>query len=100
MAGDGSSGVLDGLNFLRGLGVAPGAQLVEQLYNPWHTQPDGMLLLMRESLSNGAFLSGNSWGPSGTPKGTTATRCRWTPACADADPNTPGNSRSHTYCQS
>ncbi|MEZ6083694.1 MAG: hypothetical protein R3E58_07065 [Phycisphaerae bacterium] len=34
MAGDGSSGTLDSFGFLRGMGVAPGANLVEQVYSP------------------------------------------------------------------
>ena len=69
MAADGSSGVLDNYGFLRGLGVAPGANIVEQKYSPFYTQPDGMLLLMRDSYANGASVSGNSWGPSDYPEG-------------------------------
>ena len=69
MAGDGSSSVLDVRGFLRGLGVAPGANLVEQLYSPTYTQVNGMLTLMQQSYANGASLSGNSWGPSSSPLG-------------------------------
>ncbi|MCH7812822.1 MAG: S8 family serine peptidase [Planctomycetes bacterium] len=69
MAADGSSGVLDGFGFLRGQGVAPGANLVEQVYAGTFNLPGGMLILMKDSYNNGASLSGNSWGPSGTPKG-------------------------------
>jgi subtilisin family serine protease len=69
MAGDGSSGVVDSNGFLRGLGMAPGANLVEQVYGPTFTQPGGMLKLMRQSHDNGADLSGNSWGPAGSPVG-------------------------------
>jgi hypothetical protein len=69
MAADGSSGVLDGFGFQRGLGMAPGASLVEQVYSPFFTQPGGMLLLMYDSARNGASLSGNSWGPAGSPRG-------------------------------
>lgn len=69
MAGDGSSGVVDGNGFLRGLGMAPGARLVEQVYSPHFQQAGGMLKLMRQSQANGAALSGNSWGPAGTPQG-------------------------------
>ncbi len=69
MAGDGASGTLDGLGFLRGLGIAPGANLVEQLYSPTYTQSGGMLEIMKQSYANGALLSGNSWGPSGSPLG-------------------------------
>ena len=69
MVADNSSGVLDSFGFARGMGVAPGAQLVEQLYNPTYTQANGMLELMKQSYANGASLSGNSWGPSGSPLG-------------------------------
>lgn len=69
MAGDGSSGVNDAAGFRRGLGMAPGARLIEQVYVGHFTQPGGMLKLMRQSHDNGADLSGNSWGPSGSPRG-------------------------------
>ncbi len=69
MAGDASSGITDSNGFLRGLGMAPGAKLVEQVYNPTFTQAGGMLKLMRQSHDNGAELSGNSWGPAGSPVG-------------------------------
>lgn len=69
MAADGASGTTDSNGFLRGLGVAPGANLVEQVYSPWFTQPGGMLLLMSDSVNSGAVLSGNSWGPAGSPRG-------------------------------
>ncbi|MDC8015544.1 S8 family serine peptidase [Tahibacter soli] len=69
MAGDGSSGVNDANGFRRGLGMAPGASLIEQVYSPTFTQAGGMLKLMRQSQDNGAYLSGNSWGPAATPRG-------------------------------
>jgi hypothetical protein len=69
MAADGSSGAVDPYGFLRGLGMAPGANLVEQVYSPWFTYPGGMLHLMSDSFHSGAALSGNSWGPSGSPLG-------------------------------
>lgn len=68
MAADGSSGVM-AAGFLRGLGAAPGANLVEQVYSPTFTQPGGMLTLMTQSVENDAVISGNSWGPSGSPQG-------------------------------
>ena len=91
MAADGSSGVLDPYGFLRGLGMAPGANLVEQVYNPWFTQPGGMLLLMTDSYNNGASLSGNSWGPSGSPLGYDDDTRQVDVGVRDADPDTPGN---------
>lgn len=69
IAGDGSSGVTTDTGFLRGLGMAPGANLIDQLYAPTFTQPGGMLMLMADSASNGALVSANSWGPSGSPRG-------------------------------
>ena len=73
MAGDGASGTTDSSGFLRGLGVAPGAELVEQVYSPFFTQDAGFGTSipagMADSVSNGAVLSGNSWGPAGSPRG-------------------------------
>ena len=91
MAGDGSSGVLDVRGFLRGLGVAPGANLVEQLYSPTYTQVNGMLTLMQQSYANGASLSGNSWGPSGTALGYDADTRQVDVGVRDVDPLTPGD---------
>jgi hypothetical protein len=91
MAGDGASGVIDSFGFLRGLGVAPGAGLVEQLYSPTFRSAGGMLTLMTESSRNQAVISGNSWGPSGTPQGYDADT-RWVDiGVRDADPDLPGN---------
>jgi hypothetical protein len=91
MAADGSSGVLDGFGFLRGLGVSPGASLVEQVYSPTFTQPGGMLKLMTESQRNGASLSGNSWGPSGSPQGYDDDTRQVDVGVRDADPALAGN---------
>ena len=57
MGADGSSGTTSG-GFLRGLGVAPGAQIFEQLYSPTYTLPGGMRTLMEQSWENNAVLSG------------------------------------------
>ncbi len=91
MAADGSSGVFDSYGFLRGLGVAPGASLVEQLYSPWYTQAGGMQMLIEQSHANGASLSGNSWGPSSFPQGYDDDTMQVDIAARDADPDTPGN---------
>ncbi len=91
MAGDGTSGTTDAGGFLRGLGVAPGARLVEQLYLPTFTEPGGMLTLMTDSVRNGAVLSGNSWGPSGSPQGYDADTRQVDVGTRDADPSTPGH---------
>jgi serine protease AprX len=91
MAGDGASGVVDSFGFLRGQGVAPGANLVEQVYGTFYNQPGGMLLLMTESFRNGASLSGNSWGPAGTPQGYNNHTLQVDIGVRDADPAAPGN---------
>ncbi len=91
MAGDGSSGVRDSRGFLRGLGVAFGANLIEQSYSPTYTQAGGMLTLMRTSATNGAALSGNSWGPSATPRGYDANTRQVDVGVRDTDPDTPGD---------
>lgn len=91
MAADGSSGVTDGNGFLRGLGMAPGAELFEQNYSPFFTQPGGMLLLIEESFENGAVLSGNSWGPSGSPQGYDNDTMQVDIGVRDADDDVAGN---------
>jgi hypothetical protein len=95
MAGDGASGTLDSFGFLRGLGVAPGANLIEQNYSPTFTQPGGMLTLMADSIHNGAILSGNSWGPSGSPQGYDDDTMQVDIGVRDADPDLPGNQQFH-----
>ena len=91
MAADGASGNLDSFGFLRALGVAPGAQIGEQLYSPTFTQPGGMLKLMRESRENGAHLSGNSWGPAGSPRGYDDDTLQVDIGVRDAIDSEPGN---------
>ena len=96
MAADGSSGALDSAGFLRGLGMAPGANLVEQVYSPWYLETGGMLLLMAESQNNRATISSNSWGPAGTPQGYDNDSMQVDIGVRDANPHTPGN-QSLTY---
>jgi hypothetical protein len=96
MAADGSSGAVDSAGFLRGLGMAPGANLVEQVYTPWYLQAGGMLLLMTGSHDNEAMLSSNSWGPAGTPQGYDNDTMQVDIGVRDADPDAPGN-QSLTY---
>jgi hypothetical protein len=91
MAADGASGTLDVRGFLRGQGVAPGANLVEQVYSPTFTQPGGMSLLMQQSSENGAVLSGNSWGPSGSPEGYDSDTLQVDISARDAEPGEAGN---------
>lgn len=91
MAGDGSSGTVAN-GYLRGLGVAPGAHLIEQLSrSSIYNAPGGMLQLMRESYGNRAVLSGNSWGPSASPRGYDNQTMQVDVGSRDTDPNTPGD---------
>jgi hypothetical protein len=91
IAGDASSAVTDGQGFLRGLGMAPGASLIDQLYNPTYAEPNGVLTLMAESVRNGAVISGNSWGPSDTALGYDMDTRLVDIGVRDADPLQEGN---------
>ena len=91
MAADGSSDVVDGSGFLRGLGVAPGARLVEQLYSTYD-----LTVLMQDSVANGVLISGNSWGLAGTPQGYDADTRKVDVGVRDADLTHAGN-QSLTY---
>ncbi len=90
MGGTGASGTASG-GFLRSLGMAPGAEMIEQLYSPTFTQAGGMYKLIQQSSENGAVLSSNSWGPSGSPQGYDNDTLQCDQGALDADPNTPGN---------
>lgn len=91
MAADGSTGAMDAQGFLRGLGVAPGANLVIQHYSPHFANPGGMLALMKDSYNNGASLSGNSWGPAGSPLGYDDDTMQVDVGVRDADAMSPGD---------
>ena len=91
MAGDGSSGTMDSRGFLRGLGMAPGANLIEQNYNPTYLDPGGVLTLMTQSSQNQAVISGNSWGPSSTPLGYDLDTRLVDIGVRDANPDLEGN---------
>jgi uncharacterized repeat protein (TIGR01451 family) len=95
MVADGSSGTMTAGGFLRGLGMAPGANLVEQLYSPTFTQPGGMLELMTESYRNHAVMSGNSWGPSAVPLGYDDDTRQVDVGVRDADPDEAGDQPFH-----
>jgi len=96
IAGTGASGTL--LNgFLRGQGVAPGASLVTQRYQPFvgagpgGMVADGMLRIYQDSARSGALLSNNSWGPTGSPQGYDIPTQQIDFITRDADPDTPGD---------
>jgi len=61
------------------------------VYSPFFTQPGGMLLLMSQSVRNNATISGNSWGPAGSPRGYDADTRQVDVGVRDADPNAPGD---------
>jgi len=90
MAGDGSSGVR-AAGFLRGLGMAPQARLIEQVYEPTFEQAGGMLKLMTESQRNAAWASGNSWGPSASALGYDGDTRQVDVGVRDADPAAAGD---------
>lgn len=91
VAGDGSSGSVGPQGFLRGLGVAPGAQLIEQNYLGVYLTPGGMRQLIAESSRNQAQISSNSWGPSGTALGYDIATLEVDLGVRDADPVRAGN---------
>lgn len=91
IAGDASSGVTDEQGFLRGLGMAPGVSLIDQLYSPTYQETNGVLTLMTVSIRNGAVISGNSWGPSANPLGYDMDTRMVDIGVRDADPVQPGN---------
>ncbi len=96
VAGTGATGAL--LNgFLRGQGVAPGANLVQQRYptflgggGPGGMVVDGMLTIYRESALSGAQLSNNSWGPTSSPQGYDIPTQQIDMISRDANPTMPG----------
>ncbi len=82
---------MDAFGFLRGLGMAPGAGLVEQVYDPTYLQADGIFTLMTQSVQNDAVISGNSWGPSGSALGYDIDTRLVDIGVRDADPATAGD---------
>ncbi|MGY6630826.1 MAG: choice-of-anchor J domain-containing protein [Wenzhouxiangella sp.] len=98
VAGTGASGVTDSGGFLRGQGVAPGASLVIQRYNPFISGagpggmvPNGMLRIFKDSAESGALLTNNSWGPTGTPQGYDIPTQQIDFISRDALPDVPGS---------
>ncbi|MEN1727331.1 MAG: S8 family serine peptidase [Pseudomonadota bacterium] len=96
IAGTGATGAL--LNgFLRGQGVAPGANIVTQRYQPFlgggpgGMNVDGMLDIYQDSARSGALLTNNSWGPTGSPQGYDIPTQQIDFITRDADPDTAGD---------
>ncbi|NEZ03194.1 S8 family serine peptidase [Wenzhouxiangella sp. XN201] len=99
IAGSGLTGIVDGEGFLRGLGMAPEARLIEQRYPDFldggpdgegSMVPNGMLTIFHESALSGAVISNNSWGPAGTPRGYDIPTRHVDMITRDADPDAPG----------
>ncbi|MCB0034665.1 MAG: S8 family serine peptidase, partial [Anaerolineales bacterium] len=96
IAADGASNTKDQDGFLRGLGVAPEAQLVEQIYRQQNNTLFDLQLLMQEAAANGAVISSNSWGPNSTPQGYDMNTMTVDIGVRDANPAVAGN-QSLTY---
>ncbi|MEZ6083693.1 MAG: hypothetical protein R3E58_07060 [Phycisphaerae bacterium] len=56
-----------------------------------------MLTLMYDSYANGALLSGNSWGPAGTPRGYDDDTMQVDIGVRDSSTSTPGNQEPPTF---
>ncbi|MGE4072653.1 MAG: S8 family serine peptidase [Lysobacterales bacterium] len=97
IVGTGFSNVLDGGGFLRGLGVAPGAKVIQHRYAPFLAAgpgsmvADGMINLYRDVATSGAQLANNSWGPTGTPQGYDIPTMQVDMITRDANASMPGN---------
>lgn len=95
IAGTGATAVRDADGFLRGLGIAPGAALVSQDYQPFLSDnaqggfmvADGMLDIFRDSIRSGAVIVNNSWGPTGSPQGYDIPTLQVDIVARDADPD-------------
>ncbi len=104
IAGTGATGAVlnlgtveDPIEFLRGQGVAPGASIVTQRYQPFigagpgGMVADGMLQIYEDSARSGALLTNNSWGPTTTPQGYDIPTRQIDVISRDADEDTPGD---------
>ena len=96
VAGNADFGGKDSAGYLYGLGVAPGARLFVQNYTgataPADPSGPGQYQeLNRHSVSGGAVISANSWGPSGTPQGYDADTREFDSGPRDADLTTPSD---------
>lgn len=97
IGGTGSNGQLDPAGFNRGLGVAPGVTIVEQLYGPLlgggpgSMVAGGMLSIYKDSATSGVLISNNSWGPTGSPQGYDIPTMEVDMISRDANPDVAGN---------
>lgn len=97
IGGTGQNNALDGAGFNRGLGIAPGATIVEQAYGPLlgagpgGMVAGGMLSIYKDSATSGAMLTNNSWGPTGSPQGYDIPTMEIDMISRDANPDQAGN---------
>lgn len=97
IGGTGVNNALDSGGFNRGLGVAPGVNIVEQLYfpllgsGPGSMVAGGMLSIYKDSQISGALLTNNSWGPTGSPQGYDIPTMEIDMIARDANPDIAGN---------
>ena len=109
VAGSGATGALHGDasvhggQFLSGLGIAPGASMIFQTFNPFINQvgspgngpggmvPNGMLSIFRDSIDSGAVIATNSWVPTGNPQGYDILSRQLDMVTRDANPELPGH---------
>lgn len=91
VTGNGASAVTDANGFLRGLGVAPEAKILEQEFIMFRFLAGGVSELIADSSRNGATISNNSWGSSATAKGYNADALMVDAGVRDANPAVPGN---------
>jgi len=97
IGGTGVNNALDSGGFNRGLGVAPGVKIVEQLYSPLlgggpgSMVAGGMLSIYKDSQISGALLTNNSWGPTGSPQGYDIPTMEIDMIARDANPDIAGN---------
>jgi len=95
MGATGVTGILDPNGFLRAVGVAPGAKMIEQNFLNLALDPGGVLALIEESFANSAVLSNNSWGLSPIAQGYDIPAMELDMGVRDADPGTAGNQSFH-----
>lgn len=97
IAGSGLSDVLDASGFLRGLGVAPSAKVIQHRYGPFlgggpgSMVANGMISIYQDVASSGAQLANNSWGPTSVPQGYDIPTMQMDMIVRDANSMMPGN---------
>lgn len=93
--GNGSTGLGDADGFAYGQGIAPGAKAVIQNAIGTPTTEDafanGYRALYLDAYKEGAIISANSWGPSGSPQGYDADTREFDSIVRDVDSKKPGD---------